>query len=372
MLNINPITNPQVLLIEDSYSDQVIFKEFLAITVYSEAKIKTLEKISEVEALSKSDYEPELIVLDLNLPDSYGLNTFKHVQKIFPSVPIIVLTGMSDKDLGLQAISLGAEDYLIKGKQGMEEIERMIAYAIERFKLKKSLLTSNQKLRMTQEKMEQFIYMISHDLNAPVSSAKGLINLLKEDKDNNQRTHILDLTQNALDLLTTKLKSLNDILRIQKNEEKGKEIDLTYVIHQVLEESSLALNFQDFDCYIDIPVDTKIIFPETLLHSIIQNIVSNAIKYREPKRGLVLKFEIRDSKKYRILSIQDNGIGMDLQNNKESIFGLFRRYHTHVSGSGIGLYLVKSIMESNEGYIDVESKPDVGTSFHLYFKNNAS
>lgn len=365
----NNITDLQILLVEDNFADQVLFKDNLSESDYASVSVKVVEKIFQLDEVRQFNYKPSLIVLDLNLPDSTGITTFKLVQQKFPSTPIIILTGTNDKELGLEAISLGAEDYLIKGSLSVETIERMIDYAIERFNLKKTLLTTNKKLLANQEKMEQFIYIISHDLRSPVTSVQGIIALLQEKISDSDDRYLLTLADNSLDLLLNRIKALNDILNFQQKEKDKTEeaIFLQKIIQDVIEQTSLGLKFKDFDVDINISDDIKIYFSEELLYSVIQNITSNALKYRDTSRRLKLKYSMTFTAENKVLCIEDNGLGMDLRNGQNTIFKLFRRHHTHVAGNGIGLYLVKSIMESNGGHVEVKSKPNKGTSFYLFF-----
>ncbi|MBX9851972.1 MAG: GHKL domain-containing protein [Cytophagaceae bacterium] len=113
----------------------------------------------------------------------------------------------------------------------------------------------------------------------------------------------------------------------------------------------------------------------TCLKSIIYNLLSNAIKYRSPQRNPIVEFKTEMSHDCLCLLIKDNGLGIDLQRNKQKLFSIFKRFHDHVEGAGIGLYTVKKLVEKFEGNIDVESEPGVGTTFRINFrsgKNNYS
>ena len=162
-----------ILLIEDNYADQEIFKVFLAETEYANARLEIAEKISALEKI-EIEFVPTIIILDLSLPDSDGLETLRLVQQKYGATPVIILTGFNDKNMGIQAVALGAEDYLIKGEFTSSSIERSISYAIERFKMRKTLLMTNKKLKSYNERLQQFAFVVSHDLNAPISSLKGL------------------------------------------------------------------------------------------------------------------------------------------------------------------------------------------------------
>ena len=358
----------QILHIEDNHADQIMFQENLSNTEFSAAQLRVIEKAHQIDNLQALDYAPEVIVLDLNLPDSNGINTLKKVQKFYPNTPIVVLTA-APKEIALSVISLGAEDCLIKGKEDdQESIERVISYAIERSRLKKTLIQTNQKLKRSNEKLEQFIFTVSHDLNSPITSIKGLINLLKYAESEQDRNQLLGLIEESLQTLTIKQQCLLDVLLAENNQDKKESINLLKMIKVIVNDIKKGCNYPEVEVCIDDSCNTKVSFPGGLLHSVIQNITTNAFKYRDHKRNLKLKFSLREITDYKVLAVEDNGLGIDLNYQKEKIFKLFQRGNAKVPGHGIGLYLVKSILETNEGAIDVESIVGEGSTFYVYFR----
>jgi signal transduction histidine kinase len=112
-----------------------------------------------------------------------------------------------------------------------------------------------------------------------------------------------------------------------------------------------------------------VFFSRANLSSLLFNLLSNSIKYRDPNRPLHLSLSTSREKGYLVLKVQDNGIGIDLEQYGQHLFSMFRRFHDHVEGSGIGLYIIKRIMENNRGKVEVESVQGAGTTFLLYFAN---
>ncbi|UZR98156.1 sensor histidine kinase [Chondrinema litorale] len=355
-----------ILLIEDNYADQEIFKVFLAETEYANARLEIAEKISALDKF-EIDFLPTVIILDLSLPDSDGLETLRLVQQKYGATPVIILTGFNDKNMGIQAVALGAEDYLIKGEFSSSSIERSISYAIERFKMRKTLIMTNKKLKSYNEKLQQFAFVVSHDLNAPISSLKGILSLLKYSESDEEKDRLLDLADESLELLTHKLNSLITILVKEKNQEGAETLNLKLKIEKAIRNTIVPQSLDYIDIHIDKSCDTEISFSKDLMNSVVQNLTSNAFKYRDLKKKLKLEYSVRTNYNYTILTIKDNGLGMDLKSQEDKIFKMFKRFHNHVSGNGIGLFLVKSIMETNDGYVEVESTPGIGTTFHLHF-----
>ena len=119
---------------------------------------------------------------------------------------------------------------------------------------------------------------------------------------------------------------------------------------------------------VDVDACNAIRFSEKNMRSIIYNLLSNALKYRDPKRIPLIKISSEAAGDYNILKVSDNGLGMK-PGGTGKIFSMFTRLHDHVEGSGIGLYMVKKIIENAEGRIEVESKIGEGSTFSVYFKH---
>ncbi|MFD3003437.1 ATP-binding protein [Pontibacter toksunensis] len=105
--------------------------------------------------------------------------------------------------------------------------------------------------------------------------------------------------------------------------------------------------------------------------SIVYNLVSNALKYRSPERQLLIQIDCYLQENYQVLSVKDNGLGMDLT-DKSKLFGMFKRLHDHVEGTGVGLYIVKKIVENAGGRIEVESKVNEGATFRVFFRDSGN
>ena len=109
-------------------------------------------------------------------------------------------------------------------------------------------------------------------------------------------------------------------------------------------------------------------FSEKNLRSVVYNLFSNALKYRHPARTPTVHLRCRAEGRYAVLSVQDNGLGLNLTQDTGKLFALFQRLHDHVEGTGIGLYMVKKIVENAGGRVEVESQQGVGSTFSAYFR----
>lgn len=235
--------------------------------------------------------------------------------------------------------------------------------------LKKSQIS----LMNINEDHNTFIYSVSHDLNSPVSNISGLIDALDAFIDPNDKK-LKDLT-GLVSISINKLKEiiaeLADIPKIEK--ESSEDLKEFININTLLDD--IKLSIKDLLIRSDVKIDldlkeTEIRFSKKNLRSILLNLLTNAIKYRSPERKLEISIRTESIGNYTNLYVQDNGLGINSE-KKSKLFSKFHRAHEEsgVSGSGIGLYLIKKILANAEGKIRVESEEGKGSTFIVSFKN---
>ncbi|HEY8402107.1 MAG TPA: PAS domain S-box protein [Cytophagaceae bacterium] len=234
----------------------------------------------------------------------------------------------------------------------------------------RELNSINEELKRINVDLDNFVYTASHDLKAPISNIEGLIDALDAElaPENIECKHIIGLMKLSVSKFKGTIKDLSEISRMQKNlEEEISLISFSDMVEDVkfsiieMISSSGATIFTDFEAC------PEISFSRKNLKSILYNLISNAIKYRsnDRKPEVIVRTDLTDE--WIILTVKDNGLGFK-NNNSSKIFGMFKRLHDHVEGTGIGLYIVKRIIENAEGKIEVESEVGVGTIFRIYFK----
>src|SRR5690606_19814406 len=146
-------------------------------------------------------------------------------------------------------------------------------------------------------------------------------------------------------------------------------VDLEEIIKDI--QMDLSFLIEDSKGQITIALDgiKYIRFAPKNLRSIFYNLIANSLKYRSLERRPVIEILGDEDTEHIIVTVRDNGMGMDLSMGP-SIFGMFKRLHHHVEGTGIGLYIVKKIMDNSDGKIEVESEVDKGTAFKLFFRKS--
>jgi signal transduction histidine kinase len=217
--------------------------------------------------------------------------------------------------------------------------------------------------------LQQFSFITSHNLRAPVANLLGLLELY--DAENPAAPGNLTVVANlerTVRRLDEVIYDLNELLVVRKGHEERQEVRFAQVLEQVLLsvgqqiEQSQAQLTADF---VEAPTVSSV---KSYVQSILLNLVSNAVKYRSPERPLCIRVETRREGPYVRLAVTDNGLGIDLHKHGERLFGLYRRFHPHLEGKGLGLHLVKTQIEALGGKVTVESQPGQGSTFCVFFR----
>ncbi|MDQ3536234.1 MAG: PAS domain-containing sensor histidine kinase, partial [Bacteroidota bacterium] len=231
------------------------------------------------------------------------------------------------------------------------------------------LLAKNLELAKINADLDNFIYTASHDLKSPVTNLEGLTSLLHEQLEN----HLTEMDKRLFDMMKVSISKfkntitgLVEITKAQKNlEEKNELVYIPDVIQDVLLNVEYLIKESKVSIRQELKVK-KIKYAKVNFNSILYNLISNAIKYRSSERNLIIIIRSYIKNDRIILEVEDNGLGIPL-NKQGKLFTMFKRLHSHVEGTGIGLYIIKRIVENNGGTIRVESEEGKGTKFIISF-----
>lgn len=227
---------------------------------------------------------------------------------------------------------------------------------------------ANQQLIEHNNQLEQFSFITAHNLRAPLARILGLANVLEITADIEEREKLLLMLVSSTRDLDQVIKDLNIILEIKKQTGNLSTVNLetvfervTKILEKECEETGATISKNFLEA-----IEIEAVAP--YVESILYNLVSNALKYRHPNRKPDIKVSTSRMKDFICLKVEDNGLGIDLDKHKQNLFNLYRRFHFHMEGKGLGLHLVKTQIMALGGKIDVESEPDKGTAFLVYFK----
>ena len=231
----------------------------------------------------------------------------------------------------------------------------------EREKLIKELSDKNNELM-------QFNYIVSHNLRAPLTNLQGLSNLFSiPGSSEEEKMKIVEHMKHAVNNMDVLIKDLHVILSTRSAINITKE---KVVIKTLLKSISntLELQINEADCVIKTTISknaAQLFTVKSYVESIIYNLISNAIKYRSNQRKLQIDVSFKKEKNSYIITVSDNGIGIDMDIHGNYIFGLYKRFHLKVEGKGLGLHMTKTQVEAIGGKISVESKVNRGTIFTI-------
>ena len=233
-----------------------------------------------------------------------------------------------------------------------------------------ALQESNDRLIRKNTDLDNFIYTASHDLKVPIANIEGLLNILKKKVDSKLKENdkiLLNMMEQSVSRFNATIKDLTEISKIQKDleEENSEKISISEILNDLFQDIAGLIADKNCKIYTNFTID-EIFFTKKNLRSILYNLIVNSLKYCASDRVPEIKINADKINDGVLISISDNGMGIP-ENQLSKIFSLFKRYHTQIEGSGIGLYIVKRIIENNGGKVVVESEVNVGTTFKLIF-----
>ncbi|GHA80926.1 sensor histidine kinase [Pontibacter akesuensis] len=231
----------------------------------------------------------------------------------------------------------------------------------------------NMQLQRINLDLDTFIYTASHDLRSPILNIEGLMDILKDELAsanalNDNTEEIVLRVEDSINRFKRTIADLAEINRMQKglSENPSDEvINMKEVYEDIMADLNKPKKLKACFIHTDLQV-YQLKFSRKNFRSILYNMISNAIKFQSPDRDCIVTIASRLEEPYVVLSIKDNGLGISPQ-QQEELFTMFRRFHDHVEGTGVGLYMVKRILENAGGKIEVESEEGSGTKFRLYF-----
>lgn len=322
-------------------------------SIFSEDQMQYIDNLKITYQTEKIAQENELLRKDAQLKDSQ-LNQ----QFILAWVAVAAI-------LFLLVISI----LLYRNNQQRKKTNTILEEYSQDLKLQveertRELVKTNMELVSQNNQLEQFGYIIAHNLRGTVARIVGLTSLINGNPT--QDKEVIEMLQGSAKAMDASINDLNAILEIKKGIHNLNELvsfsDRLDKVKSMLRDrikdshATIESNFDKAPTCFAVPV---------YIESILYNLVSNGIKYRSPERDpiITLKTSIDDNKIK--LTVSDNGLGLDLTQLKDKVFNLYQRFHQHVEGKGMGLFLVKTQVEALGGTIELTSKVNEGTTFKI-------
>ncbi|MBP9866369.1 MAG: response regulator [Candidatus Omnitrophica bacterium] len=398
----------RLLLVEDNPIDVKLVQAAFRRQADEVIVLETVGDLQSGLAALQTSEPFDLILLDLTLPDSAGLDTFRRVNASAPDIAVIVATGTDDEKLALEAMHSGAQDYLVKGRFDLHSLIRICRYAIERKKNEReikaansamarhervltetleSLKKSNEELKATRLQLIQAAKLevvgrlaagVAHEVKNPLAMLRmGLDYFLKDDRLLNKTdVFMLESMNEAIQRADSVIKEMLDFSSLQRLEMQAG--DLNQLVQRALFLMKHELDRKGVQVEICFDANMPPVYMDkNRIEQVVVNLITNALQAIREHPQLVIRtqslpveqtgFRVGNRKGdyfqigecVAFLEVVDNGSGIDAENS-DKIFDPFFTTKLTEGGTGLGLSIVKSIMEMHKGFIRIVNRPEGG------------
>lgn len=352
-----------VLLLEDNSGDAYLVKEQLRDIKNFDFQITEAQYLAQaIEILSTQAFAA--ILIDLMLPDSQGIETFKAVNQHAPNTAIVVISGLTEENMAIAAVREGAQDYLVKGEMIPKSLAKTIQYAIERKSITEQLRQRTEELEYYNQELQTFSYSVSHDLKNPLNFIKGMSSLLLSKKRSpplaaQDRLCIERIHRSSLRMEQITHNLLN-LSRVQQSQMSIEEVNLSLLTSEIFDNLQQQQPEREVKFVTAPGITAKADLQ--LITLALENMFANAWKYTKDSANAQIEFGADASEGTYYL--QDNGIGFD-EAEAEQLFTPFGRLSNSkdFEGTGIGLATVKRIIDRHQGKIWFKAQPGKGACF---------
>ena len=358
----------QVLLIADNPGDADLIRLRL-VEGSAPVDVRCAQRLSDGLA-SIGEKTPEVVLLDLNLPDSHGAETFRKVLAKAPDVPVVILSGQDDEALAAKALHQGAQDYLVKGAFSRGELDRAVRHAVERQALLRSLeMSRKQQL----EFKNQFLSHVSHELRTPLTCIHQFVTILLDglagEINTEQREHLSTVLR-SVNQLNAMVRDLLEASRAESGKLRIERRCLAIADLVRLASAMMQATAEAKHVRLEVNAENDIPFvhgdPDRILEVLI-NLIDNAIKFT-PEDGKVSVQAIRvpTDPDFVCVSVSDTGCGIKPEARALIFERMFQDEDATSSsrkGLGLGLFITKELVSLHGGQIWVASEVGQGSTF---------
>jgi signal transduction histidine kinase len=358
----------KILLVEDNPAEARLLRELF--TEMAPGTIEMVHVASMTEAeIHVADHSPDLIVLDLGLPDAHGLEAVQRAHAAAPHIPLVVLTGLDSESLAVKALQEGAHDYLVKGQIEPRGLLRALHLAVEREANQRELIRQRHELERSNADLEEFAYAASHDLKAPLRAIAHLVQWIDEDvrptasPDTIENLKLLDGRVARLQML---LDGMLAYARVGRTGAELELVDIVEVVDTVVSMLELPVGFTVACEGAMFAIDSYRI----PIQMIFRNLLTNALQHHDRAEGHVaVSMRLVDERTVEF-RVSDDGPGIPARFH-ERIFVIFQTLQSRedTTSTGLGLAMVKKQVTENGGRIWIEGGAlDRGTTFVFTWK----
>lgn len=357
-----------VLIIINSLDDtELILSELEGIKEIQFVIVRTRAEFELVYAIDKF----QAVIANHILPDGKGLDILEKVKQLEFHLPVIIISETFDEEIVFEMIKKGVSDYISKNNLHKLPFAFLSALKAAEFLREAMIKKMADKERLIMEltrnnnNLVQFTYIVSHNLRIPIANLLGLSELLKTEITDQERKSVNQYIIKSIETIDEFVKDLNNVLSAKDTLHHKKEpCNFKNIIDAVVLDLCKEIESSQAEILINISKDAEeILSIKSYVQSAFYNLISNALKYRSPERKPDIKIDIKKVDDKTIITIADNGVGIDIEKHKGQLFGLYSRFNNTTDGKGLGLYMTKTQIEALGGTISISSEINIGTTF---------
>jgi light-regulated signal transduction histidine kinase (bacteriophytochrome) len=352
----------RVLLVDDDEDDYIVARDFLSEAELLDFKLSWVDNYDDgIAEISKNCHD--VYLFDFRLGKENGLELMQAAIRMGCTKPIILLTGVGDREIDQRAMTLGASDYLVKGKfLSATLLERSILHAIERKTSENRQLKLVSELAAVNQELKDFAYIVSHDLKAPLRGIASLADWVQNDYGD----RLDDEGRDMLRLMSGRVRRMSDLIdgvlqysRVGRVKENKTQVNLSRLLNETIDMIAAPNG-------IHIAIDSELptlLAEKTRMQQVFQNLIGNAVKYMGKPEG---EIHIGHSEKddYWEFYVSDTGMGIESR-HFDKVFQIFQTLvpRDQSESTGVGLAIVKKIVETYGGKIWLTSEIGKGSTF---------
>jgi len=336
MLGMQAADNIDILLVEDNPADVFLLKKMLQASSLHVNTLFTTDRVREAQKALKTQHF-HVALLDLSLPDSFGIDTYLGIKPEINKIPVIILTGLNDAGIALEALKLGAQDYLVKGEFNSDLLRRAIQYSLERKKVEEELQKNiTAAVLKAQERERAHLGAELHDnINQILATSMLFLEHAKSNID--ARDELISKSLNVISLAIEEIRKLSRTLIVRDVNVIGLKKAIRELIAGIIAVKKMQISL-NMDGFPEKKINEEV---KIAIYRIIQEQLTNILKHADASSVII---ELKKEGKQIILQIQDNGKGFDITLHRK----------------GVGLTNINSRVSIYDGEVKIDSAPGKG------------